>query len=91
MNILHTARTTSSAVKQNGRSQNRWNIFQEDPEKTVQIAGLAFRDENVVRRTAKRPVLDDLDALPFPAWDLVDLERYRTAWDGRQVYFSRIW
>ena len=54
----------------------------------VQIEGLAFRDGNVVRRTSRRPVLDDLDALPFPAWDLVDLERYRMAWDGRQGYFS---
>ena len=54
----------------------------------VQIEGLAFRDGNVVRRTARRPVLDDLDTLPFPAWDLIDLERYRMAWDGRQGYFS---
>jgi anaerobic magnesium-protoporphyrin IX monomethyl ester cyclase len=28
-----------------------------------------------------RPALDrDLDALPFPAWDLIDVERYRVAW-----------
>ena len=32
------------------------------------------------RRTAVRPRLEDLDTLPFPAWDLVDVERYRTAW-----------
>ena len=31
-------------------------------------------------RTGLRPRLDDLDALPFPAWDLVDVEKYRTAW-----------
>ena len=31
-------------------------------------------------RTAPRPFVDDLDALPFPAWDLVDAERYRRAW-----------
>lgn len=33
-----------------------------------------------VRRTAPRPFLDDLDALPLPAWDLIDIERYREAW-----------
>lgn len=33
-------------------------------------------------RTAPRPFVDDLDALPLPAWDLVDAERYRSAWVG---------
>lgn len=33
-----------------------------------------------VQRTAPRPFLDDLDALPLPAWDLVDVARYREAW-----------
>lgn len=33
-------------------------------------------------RTAPRPFVDDLDALPLPAWDLVDAERYRRAWTG---------
>jgi anaerobic magnesium-protoporphyrin IX monomethyl ester cyclase len=31
-------------------------------------------------RTAPRPIVHDLDALPFPAWDLVDQESYRAAW-----------
>jgi anaerobic magnesium-protoporphyrin IX monomethyl ester cyclase len=33
-----------------------------------------------VRRTPPRAYLDDLDGLPFPAWDLLDPERYREAW-----------
>ena len=33
-----------------------------------------------VRKTAKREEVKDLDALPFPAWDLVDAEVYRRAW-----------
>ncbi|MCL4807156.1 MAG: B12-binding domain-containing radical SAM protein [Thermoanaerobaculia bacterium] len=33
-------------------------------------------------RTPPRPFVDDLDTLPFPAWDLVDVERYRAAWTG---------
>ncbi len=32
------------------------------------------------RRTGLRARLDDLDALPFPAWDLIDVEEYRAAW-----------
>ncbi len=41
-----------------------------------------------VRRTAPRPPLADLDTLPFPAWDLVDVERYRTAWLSAHHRFS---
>ncbi len=33
-------------------------------------------------RTLPRPFVHDLDALPFPAWDLVDVPRYRAAWSG---------
>lgn len=35
-----------------------------------------------VRRTPSRPAVRDLDALPFPAWDLVDADAYRRAWTG---------
>ena len=35
-----------------------------------------------VRRTRPRGAVRDLDALPFPAWDLVDAEAYRRAWVG---------
>ena len=28
----------------------------------------------------RRHSIRDLDALPFPAWDLIDVERYRVAW-----------
>ena len=33
-----------------------------------------------VRRTGFRPRPEELDLLPFPAWDLVDVEQYRTTW-----------
>jgi anaerobic magnesium-protoporphyrin IX monomethyl ester cyclase len=53
-----------------------------------EIAGLAFvRDASVVR-TPRREVLRTLDDLPFPAWDLVDIERYRMVWRQRHGYFS---
>jgi anaerobic magnesium-protoporphyrin IX monomethyl ester cyclase len=41
-----------------------------------------------VTRTPARPILRDLDTLPPPAWDLVDVERYRRIWKGRHGYFS---
>jgi anaerobic magnesium-protoporphyrin IX monomethyl ester cyclase len=40
------------------------------------------------RRTPARPFRDDLDALPLPAWDLVDAERYRAAWRAAHGRFS---
>ncbi len=35
-----------------------------------------------------RTVRTDLDALPLPAWDLIDMDRYRTAWISAHGYFS---
>ncbi len=52
------------------------------------IAGLVFRQRGMLRKTGARPLLKDLDILPLPAWDLVDIERYRAFWKGRHGYFS---
>lgn len=43
------------------------------------ITGILFKDEEgTVVRTPQRPVIEDLDALPFPAWDLLgDIRKYR--------------
>jgi anaerobic magnesium-protoporphyrin IX monomethyl ester cyclase len=54
----------------------------------VDLPGLVFRHRGFVRRTGKRKLLQDLDALPLPAWDLVDLDRYRRFWQERHGYFS---
>lgn len=53
------------------------------------IRGLAFRDASgTVQRTPPREFMRELDALPFPAWDLVDLPRYERAWRNAHGYFS---
>ncbi|MDX1436129.1 MAG: radical SAM protein, partial [Anaerolineales bacterium] len=60
-----------------------------DPESAP--AGLAWRSsdrEDKVFRTPRRPDIKDLDRLPFPAWDLVDVEKYRAVWLDRHGYFS---
>jgi anaerobic magnesium-protoporphyrin IX monomethyl ester cyclase len=36
----------------------------------------------------RRPDIKNLDALPFPAWDLVEVEKYRTVWLERHGSFS---
>ena len=53
------------------------------------IDGLIFRAGNgTTIRTAPRKVMKELDELPFPAWDLVDIEKYRSAWKQSTGYFS---
>jgi radical SAM superfamily enzyme YgiQ (UPF0313 family) len=53
-----------------------------------QIAGLVYRDAGQTRRTAPRAPAVYLDRLPPPAWDLVDTEPYRRAWNAAHGHFS---
>ncbi len=52
------------------------------------IAGLAYKMQNEYIRNEKREVLHDLDALPFPAWDLIDITAYKQKWIEKNGYFS---
>jgi anaerobic magnesium-protoporphyrin IX monomethyl ester cyclase len=54
------------------------------------IPGIAFLDEQTgeVVRTEPRPLMRDLDTLPFPARDLIDSNQYRNAWKNAHGYFS---
>lgn len=42
-----------------------------------EVLGITFRKNGEIIRTADRPFIQDLDALPFPAFDHLPLERYR--------------
>jgi radical SAM superfamily enzyme YgiQ (UPF0313 family) len=53
-----------------------------------QIRGISFLEAGDLRHTAPRPPIRDLDALPMPAWDLVDAGLYREAWRAAHGYFS---
>lgn len=57
-------------------------------QEATDIPGLVFYREDKVMRTIPRPVMHDLDALLFPAWDLVNIEQYRSAWLESTGYFS---
>jgi anaerobic magnesium-protoporphyrin IX monomethyl ester cyclase len=52
------------------------------------IPGICLRGDGRMIRTPARDVVRDLDALPLPAWDLVDVDRYRRIWTERHGYFS---
>jgi radical SAM superfamily enzyme YgiQ (UPF0313 family) len=44
------------------------------------------RKSKIVNR--RRPDITDLDKLPFPAWDLVDIQKYKSIWLEHHGYFS---
>ncbi len=55
----------------------------------ARVPGLVWRNESgMVERSAARPNLANLDAIPFPAWDLADISGYRSLWLTRHGYFS---
>ncbi|HWM89281.1 MAG TPA: radical SAM protein [Thermoanaerobaculia bacterium] len=61
------------------------------PGEVGSIHGLALPDPEVpggVRHTPPRAPERRPDVFPFPAWDLVDAERYRAAWKEAHGFYS---
>jgi radical SAM superfamily enzyme YgiQ (UPF0313 family) len=59
------------------------------PSSLGQVQGLVYRDvsgETVA--TPRRSLIEDVDRIPLPARDLIDLEPYREAWRSHHGYFS---
>lgn len=54
----------------------------------VGIPGLAHLDDGHLMRSPVRAPITELDQLPAPAWDLVDLQPYRDIWQRRHGHFS---
>ncbi|MGC4081384.1 MAG: radical SAM protein [Vicinamibacterales bacterium] len=52
------------------------------------IPGLVVLRDGRTVRTPPRAVMRDLSVLPRPAWDLVDVERYRAVWQAHHGHFS---
>ena len=68
-----------------------FGIWSDDPDAPLTgVAGLALPgvDGAGVMRTSARSGMKDLDALPMPAWDLIDAELYRHAWTAAHGRFS---
>jgi anaerobic magnesium-protoporphyrin IX monomethyl ester cyclase len=61
-----------------------------DPQQHLsEIQGIAFQDNTKhVKTTDKRPAIEDLDSLPMAAWDLADIDLYKTIWQKYHGYFS---
>lgn len=60
-----------------------------DQNKSVEaIAGIVYTSNDAIQVNPKRKVLEDLDSLPQPAWDLVDIEAYRAVWKQSNQEFT---
>lgn len=44
------------------------------------VNGIVFQKKGVVTVNSKRAVLENLDELPLPAWDLIDIDAYKRVW-----------
>ncbi|HME54228.1 MAG TPA: radical SAM protein [Candidatus Lokiarchaeia archaeon] len=42
------------------------------------IQGIFYKDQGEIIQNPPRPLIENLDTLPFPAWELYDLTRYKT-------------
>ncbi len=71
-----------------GELTDKLTLRRKDAKEIKDINGLAFIENGELKRTSSRAVLKDLDTLPFPAWELVDLDRYRELWLKHHGYFS---
>lgn len=52
------------------------------------IDGLSFKKDGEIIRTSTRQIVKELDSFPMPAWDLVDVDSYKTIWMENHGYFS---
>ncbi|MDX2141467.1 MAG: radical SAM protein [Chloroflexota bacterium] len=69
-------------------TEHKVQIASENASLPMSIAGVAYLEGDRVVRTPPRPVISDLDSLPFPAWDLVDRDKYRAVWLEHHGYYS---
>lgn len=52
----------------------------ENNETINNVDGVVFKKEDTIKKNKPRPVLQNLDELPLPAWDLIDIESYKSIW-----------
>ncbi len=47
------------------------------------VKGLIYKADNEIIYNEKRPFIENLDELPYPAWDLINLDKYRLPMTNR--------
>jgi anaerobic magnesium-protoporphyrin IX monomethyl ester cyclase len=56
--------------------------------KIADVDGLAYLNHNKIVRNNKRDNIKNLDQLPLPAWDMVNIKPYQQMWKKGKGYFS---
>lgn len=57
-------------------SQELINAFMDGKPDLNDIPGIAFKENGQIIRTPPRPLINDLDTIPMPAWDLINFRNY---------------
>lgn len=52
------------------------------------VNGIVFQTKGIITINSKRAVLENLDELPLPAWDLVDIHAYKNIWVKSKQSFT---
>jgi radical SAM superfamily enzyme YgiQ (UPF0313 family) len=52
------------------------------------IKGIACKINNSIVSNPRRVVIKNLDEIPFPSWDLIDVNQYKQRWLQSSGYFS---
>jgi len=52
------------------------------------VKGIAFRKNGDIVCNPRRPVIRDLDTIPAPAWDLIDIDAYKRVWASGKYDFA---
>ena len=52
------------------------------------VKSIVYSKKGNIFSSPKRTVLKDLDELPLPAWDLIDVDSYRTIWQESNQEFT---
>ncbi len=58
----------------------------ENKASTEDILGISYKKGQQLHKNPARPVLRELDTLPQPAWDLIDVKPYKEIWQNHQGY-----
>jgi radical SAM superfamily enzyme YgiQ (UPF0313 family) len=88
VDYLESIRAHGCAPLQDDLPNNATRRIAPTDDALYKIQSLAYLHDSKVIKTPARPVMKDLNALPFPAWDLVDREKYRAVWLEHHGYTS---
>jgi anaerobic magnesium-protoporphyrin IX monomethyl ester cyclase len=61
-------------------------LSEQAPENRDHIEGLAWRENDLIKHNDKTKYIEDLDSLPFPARDLVDINKYMEGSKSKRLY-----